>query len=288
MPGHIRLDRNKFRNTVRIVPTNQRSAATSFLIEALMRATYEPTTVATNRDVFQLERGQFVMGLQEMSKVVGCSMRQIRTVKKLFENSQILTSKTTNRGQTVTVIEYDAFVGKQSESDKQNGNEATSKRQAGDNKEEVQEVKEVQEEPKDMSANDDVVAVYDHFKRTINDKARLTKQGQDKIKTRLKVFTKSELVSAMDNISNDEFFQQHNATRPIAWFFHNDERIETYIHKVPQSTNGRASTNACPGCKKELVTRQYPVGNPRVPPDLQGVPIVECGRGSYRRKADVA
>ena len=285
MPGHIRLDRDKFRNTVATIPALYRQLASAYLVEALMRAAYEPTTMTTDRESFDLERGQFVMGWEEMSKLLGCSIQNLRTCQNRFKKSQILTSEPTNRGQVVTVIEYSAYINTQEETNKQTNKQLTSSQQATNNLEEVQEVKEVQEE-KYMASNDDVVAVYDHFKRTINDKARLTKQGQDKIKTRLNTFSRSELLSAMSNISNDEFFRQHNATRPIAWFFHNDERIETYIHKVPQATNGRASTNACPGCKKELVERQYPVGNPRVPPDLQGVPIVECGRCSYRRRVD--
>ena len=255
-----------------------------------MRAAYEPTTIATKRDVFQLERGQFVMGLREMSKLIGCSMREMRTVKGSFEKLQILTSKATNRGQTVTVIEYDAFVCDKTESDKQNDKQATSKRQASDNKEEVKEVKEVKEvQSKDMSANADIDTIYEAFRQHINPKAKRTPTATAKIKTRLKTFTADEMVSAMTNISKDDFFQEHNATRPAAWFFHTDERIEMYLNKVPEtSSNGRSSADVCPGCKSPLVHKQYPVGNPRVPPNLQGVPIVECGRCSFRRKADVA
>lgn len=280
--AYLKINRKMFDGLVESFPERLKKQVRILWWHLLWNANY--------MDNGKLKRGQIYASRQSLGDATMLSDRTIRTLLNRLKSDQPnanrflkATNQTTNSATILTIVNYDGWVLAKDKCD-QTSDQPKPESDQPSVRTRI-EVKEIKEE-KYMASNDDVVAVYDHFKRTINDKARLTRQGQDKIKTRLKVFSRSELVSAMDNISNDEFFQQHNATRPIAWFFHSDERIETYIHKVPQATNGRASTNACPGCKKELVTRQYPVGNPRVPPDLQGVPIVECGRCSYRRRVD--
>ncbi len=82
--------------------------------------------------------------------------------------------------------------------------------------------------------NNDIIEIYEYYKKYIHKKARLLDKAKQKIKSRLKIYTKSELKKAIKNFSKDDWWMMHNAHRGVAWFFHSDERIEQFLNLKPQ------------------------------------------------------
>ena len=63
---------------------------------------------------------------------------------------------------------------------------------------------------------------------------RLTDAAKDKIRTRLKTFTKEQLLQAIENFSKDSWWMEHNSRKGMAWFFKSDDRIEQFINMIPK------------------------------------------------------
>ena len=84
-----------------------------------------------------------------------------------------------------------------------------------------------------MSANADVQKTFEHFGKKIKSTSRLTQSAKLKITTRLKTFSVEELKTAIDQFSKDEWWVENNSNRGVAWFFHNDDRIDQFLNLEP-------------------------------------------------------
>jgi len=82
--------------------------------------------------------------------------------------------------------------------------------------------------------------IYLSFVENIHPGAKLRDKGKTKIITRLESFSEDELIQAIENFSNDEWWMKHNAKRGIPWFFHTDERIDQFLalEKTVDKTKG--------------------------------------------------
>lgn len=76
--------------------------------------------------------------------------------------------------------------------------------------------------------------IYTSFKEKIHSGARLTEQGEEKIKARLKTYSPSELLEAIDRFSKNQWRMQHNADKGIVWFFRSDEQIGIFLLLQPE------------------------------------------------------
>lgn len=104
------------------------------------RANWEPTTFVWNKLEITLERGEFVSGMDQDSKVTGLSIRSIRTARETLVNLgmiEIVTGKTTNRYTVLKVCNYDIYNDEKTHHDRVNDRQATGKRQASDSIEEL-------------------------------------------------------------------------------------------------------------------------------------------------------
>lgn len=63
----------------------------------------------------------------------------------------------------------------------------------------------------------------------IHRKARLTKTGINKIKTRLKSFSLEELLDAIEKFSKNKWRMDNNSNNGVAWFFRSDEQIAIFL-----------------------------------------------------------
>jgi len=71
------------------------------------------------------------------------------------------------------------------------------------------------------------IAVY--YKDKIQPKAQLTDKAKNKIETRLKEYSASELRKAIDNFAEDNWWMENNSQRGMSWFFHSEDRIERFL-----------------------------------------------------------
>ena len=134
MPGYIALDRNSFRALLNSFPKRLRCSVSAIWTEMLMRANWERGENSDGRDTVMLERGQLVLGRDELSALLGVSPRTIRTVLSLFQKRSELTSKTTNRGSILTIVNYDLYACLKKENDQENDQEPTNSRPTADQK----------------------------------------------------------------------------------------------------------------------------------------------------------
>src|SRR3990167_4080995 len=134
MPGYIALDRNSFRALLNSFPKRLRCSVSAIWTEMLMRANWERGENSDGRDTVMLERGQLVLGRDELSALLGVSPRTIRTVLSWFQKRSELTSKTTNRGSILTIVNYDLYACLKKENDQENDQEPTNSRPKTDQK----------------------------------------------------------------------------------------------------------------------------------------------------------
>lgn len=259
MNGHIRLCREPFRKLVQRFPPRQRSDASAFWLESLMRANWECGENATVRDRVVVERGQFVFGIKEMGEFLGLSFQTFRTIRDVFVTLSELTIKSTNRGSIATIVNYNTYIGDKTENDKQTNKEVTSNQQATNNLKDSKGSKDSKEgtslnthvglenpEPPPKSdppppppepdplPSSEVIEIVSQYNEKIHKLAKLTPGARKKIQTRLKTYNKTELLKAIDNFSKDDWWMQNNGKRGMEWFFHSDDRMEQLVHLIPR------------------------------------------------------
>ena len=270
---YITINRRMFDDLIDIFPPRLKVGARILWMHILWNANYSDTDT--------LQRGQICHSHPLMSRSTGLGEKTVRTLLQHLKSGRLVAGSLPKNGGVVTVLtiaDYDTWT--MSEKKVAGSSEKSGRKVAAS---EVKKYKESTSKP--MSSSEDTHIVFKSFQDHINAKARPTRAALSKIASRLKTFSAQELNTAMVNISKDGFFQDHNAARPAAWFFASDERVETYLHKVPKAS-AAASTTQCPGCKSPLAVKTYAVGNPRVLPGMQGVPIYECARCGYKRRVD--
>jgi len=94
-----------------------------------------------------------------------------------------------------------------------------------------------------LSANADVQNIFEHFGKIIKSTSRLTQSAKLKITTRLKTFSVEELKTAIDQFSKDEWWVENNSNRGVAWFFHNDDRIDQFLNLEPGRSDASPNTD---------------------------------------------
>lgn len=69
--------------------------------------------------------------------------------------------------------------------------------------------------------------IFEMYKKKIQPKAR-TLPGA-RIGNRLKTFSKEDILKAIDNFSNNQWWMTHNAFRGPTWFFNSDDRMQQFL-----------------------------------------------------------
>lgn len=119
MQGYIKLDR-KMTEWEWYLDTNTKV----LFLHMLFRANWKDQSFMGH----EIIRGSFVSSINRLSVETGLSERQVRTAIKHLKSTGEVTSKSTNKFTVFTVTNYDKYQC----DDKQNDNQATSKRQASD------------------------------------------------------------------------------------------------------------------------------------------------------------
>jgi hypothetical protein len=134
MTGYIKLWRKVLNNGMMHNPELLR-----FWVWCLLKASHKPYTAMVGYQEVDLEPGQFVFGINAAANELDSTPRKMRTCVDTLVKTKNLTRKTTNKFSILTVINWDRYQTNEEENDKQNDKQATSKRQASDNKQECKE-----------------------------------------------------------------------------------------------------------------------------------------------------
>jgi len=83
--------------------------------------------------------------------------------------------------------------------------------------------------------NSVLIEIYNYYKEKIQPSSRSSEIALPKIKSRLKIYTKEELIKTIDLFSKDWWYMENNSTRGATWFFNSDARTEKFLGIVPRS-----------------------------------------------------
>ena len=84
-----------------------------------------------------------------------------------------------------------------------------------------------------------IIKIVNVYNIKIQKKAKLTDKAKNKIILRLSEFKFVDIVEAINNFSNDNWWMTNNSHRGIAWFFHTEDRIEQFINLKPKGNYGQ-------------------------------------------------
>lgn len=113
----------------------------TFFSWCLMKATHKPIKQMVGHQLVSLQPGQFVFGRKSAAQALGTTERKIRTAKAAIEKMGISTSKTTNKYSIISIVNWPSYQRMSTANDQQNDQEATSRRPAGDHKQELKNLK---------------------------------------------------------------------------------------------------------------------------------------------------
>lgn len=89
---------------------------------------------------------------------------------------------------------------------------------------------------------DDIIEVFEYYRRVIGKRVRFTPTKIKKIRARLKSFSKEELFRAIDNISKSPFHNGVNdrgqCYNSIEFLFRSDDKTEEWVERYDKPSNG--------------------------------------------------
>lgn len=72
-----------------------------------------------------------------------------------------------------------------------------------------------------------ILKIFNDFIRPLSRKSY--PKAEKKIQARLKTYTRDQIIEALNNFSQDEWRMENNREYSLDWYFHSDERIETFL-----------------------------------------------------------
>ena len=100
------------------------------------QANHKQGMINFRNEYIKVERGQLVTSKTKLQKFFGWTRRHLKNFLTALEKDQMLTCRVTYRYTVITIVKYEVFQGSDIESDTQNDKQVTSRRQAGDHKQE--------------------------------------------------------------------------------------------------------------------------------------------------------
>jgi len=221
------------------------------LIAILSRANYKENSWDWDGKKFSVKPGQFVTSLKSIKERCGdgVSIRNIRTALKRFENMEFLTSKVTNRGRIITILNWNKYQQRENQSDKASDKQVTSPRQAPDkplttNKKVKKEKNVKKGKKRDMYIPENGVP-YQEIIQDLNQKANLkykstTPKTRALIKSRFKEgFTLDDFIIVHTNqVESWSGTDMSKYLRPETLY---GTKFESYLNK-PQQTQRLSKT----------------------------------------------
>jgi len=189
-----------------------------------------------------LKRGQIFVGRRSLATETGLSERAVRTLLDVLKSvppsdpqtSHIVSHRVTHKGSIITITKYDSWVMNEKHSVPLGGPPSAQQVSHQATTTEVIVNNKTNKNPY-LSASADVQKIFEHYGNKIKATSRLTKSAIRKITTRLNTYSVEEMTTAIDKFCKNEWWVENNSHRGVAWFFHNDDRIDQFINLESQS-----------------------------------------------------
>jgi len=78
-------------------------------IDLLLRANHEKKKILFNKELIEVERGQFITSLKKLALENKCSIGKIRRILDLLESDTMIERKTTRKATHITICNYDSY-----------------------------------------------------------------------------------------------------------------------------------------------------------------------------------
>jgi len=116
------------------------SKAVHLAIHCIIRANYKDRSILWNNELVALKAGQFITGRKVLSDETGISEQGIRTILKVLEKCQFLTTTSTNKYSVITICNYKEYQNQDNEINQESNQQVTSNQPASNHRQEIQEV----------------------------------------------------------------------------------------------------------------------------------------------------
>ncbi|MBE3578865.1 MAG: hypothetical protein IMW83_03175 [Caldanaerobacter subterraneus] len=102
------------------------------MITCLLLANHKPQKCEWNGEIHEIKAGQFITSLESLKKHCGkdISIRNVRTALSKLEKWRFLTSKSTNTGRLITILNWHFYQDSTEKIDKEIDRQVTNSRQA--------------------------------------------------------------------------------------------------------------------------------------------------------------
>lgn len=208
-------------------PIYTESKAVHCWIECLLRAAHKKRVVYLKREKKELNPGQFVMGRREFGKTVGMSGSTAWYWLRRFEADRMVDIKKTTKGSIVTVLKWNEYQQvdrtvdnkKTAKKQQKNTNKNVKKEEKGknDKKKKVEKSENFSPFQKEIIKRFWVYLEKQHpntYKQFIKQKDKTEKNWWDTLDKleRLDGFTEQEILKAIKNVVDDNFWQEQFRT----------------------------------------------------------------------------
>jgi hypothetical protein len=111
-------------------------------VACLLLASHREARLSVGGEVVEIKPGQFWTSQESLEKVTGLTRQQIRTSLAILYRLDFLTSKPTNHGSLVSLINWALYQGSDAEDNQQPNPQITSNQPAANHNQELKELKE--------------------------------------------------------------------------------------------------------------------------------------------------
>lgn len=185
------------------------------------------------------KRGQGHFNLAFMAEKLDIELHTIYNCVKWLKCTRQITTVKTRHGLLVNVLQYDKYqdiASSNYQTKNQNKNYQVTrpytlyKELKNNIIEEEVKIEEKVEEKKTSEKNIIVDEVISFYQKNIYPNSKATDNAKKKIATRLKSYSKDELIRAMICFAGNVWRMKYNANKGMVWFFRSDEQIEVFFH----------------------------------------------------------
>ena len=82
-------------------------------IDLLLSVNHEDKKIFFNGEIVTVKRGSMIISFQKLAEKWGWSRQRVRHFMELLKSETMITTESTTRGTTITIVNYDNFQGRQ-------------------------------------------------------------------------------------------------------------------------------------------------------------------------------
>jgi len=191
----------------------------------LLRANHANGKILFGNELIEIERGQFITSIKNISFATGLTNQNVRTFLRLLENDKMINKQSNNKLTKITILNYDSYNSNQQTNNKQSNKQTTSSQQAA-NKQVTTDNNVINNVNK---SNIDFISIFNELTgkkiRILDSKAK--KQFEARLK---EGFTINEIKTAIVNCKNDKYHIE-NPKYLTPEFITRADKLQIYLNK---------------------------------------------------------